>query len=61
MKIVVKRKDFLETLLKVAGVIEKAHTIKILSNVLIKAENNTVTFVATDSDIQIIAKNICKR
>ena len=56
MKIVVKRKEFLETLLKVTGVIEKAHTIKILSNVFLKAENNTVTFVATDSDIQVVAK-----
>ena len=56
MKIVAQRKEFLESLQKVTGVIEKAHTIKILSNVLIKAENNTLTFVATDSDIQIVAK-----
>ncbi len=56
MKIVAQRKEFLESLQKVTGVIEKAHTIKILSNVLIKAESNTLTFVATDSDIQIVAK-----
>ena len=59
MKIVAQRKDILETLQKVTGVIEKAHTIKILSNVLIKAEYDRVTFVATDSDIQIVAKTKC--
>ncbi len=56
MKIFIKCKELLDSLQKVAGVIEKAHTIKILSNVLIRTENDLVTFVATDSDIQIVDK-----
>ena len=46
-----------ETLLKplqtVTGIVERRHTLPILSNVLIERKNEEISFIATDLEIQI--------
>jgi DNA polymerase-3 subunit beta len=46
-----------ETLLKplqtVTGIVERRHTLPILSNVLIERKNEEILFIATDLEIQI--------
>ena len=52
-----KRDEILEPLSAVSGIIERRHTLPILSNVLIEATGNAVSFLATDIEIQINAKS----
>lgn len=47
------REELLKPLSSVTGIIEKKHTQLILSNVLIKKENNKIIAIGTDSEIQI--------
>jgi len=50
-----KRDDILTPLAAVSGIIERRHTLPILSNVLIEAGPN-LSFLATDIEIQITAR-----
>jgi DNA polymerase III subunit beta len=52
-----KRDELLAPLSAVGGIIERRHTLPILSNVLIDASGETVSFLATDIEIQIIARS----
>lgn len=47
------RNQILEPLQSVCGIVEKRHTLPILSNVLIEKENGRLTLLATDIEIQI--------
>ena len=51
-----KRDDLLAPLASVSGIIERRHTLPILSNVLIELAQGTLTFLATDIEIQITAR-----
>jgi len=53
MKISIERSDLLKALSHVQSVVERRNTIPILSNVLMTAHDNAITFVATDLDIEI--------
>lgn len=53
MKISIERTDLLKALGHVQNVVERRNTIPILSNVLMAAKDETLTFVATDLDIEI--------
>lgn len=53
MKFSIERTDLLKALGHVQNVVERRNTIPILSNVLMTAEGDTLTFVATDLDIEI--------
>lgn len=54
MLVLKTRKDILLKPLQAAvGVVERKHTLPILSNVLIEADRNRVAFVATDLELQI--------
>ncbi len=53
MKISIERSDLLKALSHVQSVVERRNTIPILSNVLMTAQSETLTFVATDLDIEI--------
>ena len=53
MKISIERRDLLKALGHVQNVVERRNTIPILSNVLITAQGEALTFVATDLDIEI--------
>ncbi len=48
------RDEVLRPLQIVSGIVERRHTLPILSNVLIRKQGNDVSFLATDTEIQII-------
>ena len=50
-----KRDDILGPLSAVSGIIERRHTLPILSNVLLERSGDAVAFLATDIEIQITA------
>jgi len=52
-----KRDELLAPLSSVNGIIERRHTLPILSNVLIDRVDSQVSFLATDIEIQITAKS----
>jgi DNA polymerase-3 subunit beta len=51
-----KRDDVLAPLSAVSGIIERRHTLPILSNVLIERSAENLSFLATDIEIQITAR-----
>jgi DNA polymerase III subunit beta len=54
MKIIAKnKKDLLDSLTKVHGVVEKRNTLQILSNIYLSAQNNELTIKATDLEVSI--------
>jgi DNA polymerase-3 subunit beta len=52
-----KRDEILGPLSSVSGIIERRHTLPILSNVLIERAGDALSFLATDIEIQIQAKS----
>src|SRR5262249_34694142 len=52
-----KRDEILGPLAAVSGIIERRHTLPILSNVLIERSGGALAFLATDIEIQIIARS----
>ena len=52
-----KRDEILNPLSAVSGIIERRHTLPILSNVLIDRSASAVSFLATDIEIQITARS----
>src|SRR5918912_110503 len=52
-----KRDELLAPLAAVSGIIERRHTLPILSNVLIDGGAETLAFLATDIEIQITARS----
>ena len=54
MKISVERSVLLKAVGQAQSVVERRNTIPILANVLIEAEGNTVSFRATDLDIEVV-------
>jgi len=53
MQFNISKDVFLKGLTKVQGIIEKRHTIPILANVLIEAQNNQIVITATDLEVGI--------
>jgi DNA polymerase-3 subunit beta len=56
MKISIERADLLKAVAQAQSVVERRNTIPILANVLIEAEGETVSFRATDLDIEVVDK-----
>ncbi|MBR4116440.1 MAG: hypothetical protein IKK40_10560, partial [Bacteroidales bacterium] len=56
MKFKTKRDALLKALSKVSNIIGNKNTVPILANVLMEAEDNTLTLTTTDREIQIITK-----
>jgi DNA polymerase-3 subunit beta len=57
MKLVqIERDALLKPLQAVTGIVEKRHTLPILSNVLIERRQGSLTMVATDLEIQVAAR-----
>ena len=52
-----KRDDILGPLSAVSGIIERRHTLPILSNVMLEKSAETLSFLATDIEIQISARS----
>ena len=56
MKISIERAALLRAVAQAQSVVERRNTIPILANVLIEADGDTVTFRATDLDIEVLDK-----
>lgn len=56
MKFSMERATLLRAVAQAQSVVERRNTIPILANVLIEAEGDTVTFRATDLDIEVLDK-----
>ncbi len=54
MKFSIERATLLRAVAQAQSVVERRNTIPILANVLIEAEGDTVTFRATDLDIEVV-------
>ncbi len=54
MKLIQADRDaLLKPLQTVTGIVERRHTLPILSNVFIELKNDSISFIATDLEIQI--------
>ena len=53
MNIKIDRDSFLKPLTSVGNIVEKRHTLPILSNLLLEARQGTITLTATDLEMQI--------
>ena len=53
MNIKISRETLLKPLTEVTGIVERKHTLPILSNILLEAKNNNLVLTATDLEIQI--------
>jgi len=56
----INRDALLKPLQSVIGIVERRHTLPILSNVLIEKNQDILSVVATDLEIQITATSICQ-
>src|SRR5688572_6040783 len=56
LKIKATNEKLLAPLQQVTGIVERRHTLPILSNVLITAGNGNVDFLATDLEVQITSR-----
>ncbi|MEM6637786.1 MAG: DNA polymerase III subunit beta [Pseudomonadota bacterium] len=56
MKFSIERGDLLKAVGRAQSVVERRNTIPILANVLIEAEGDSVSFRATDLDIEVVDK-----
>lgn len=56
MKINIERATLLKAMSQAQSVVERRNTIPILANVLIEAQDDTVSFRATDLDIEVVYK-----
>ena len=54
MKLSIERATLLKAVAQAQSVVERRNTIPILANVLIEAEGNSVSFRATDLDIEVV-------
>jgi len=53
MQIKINREVLLKPLINVTGIVERRHTLPILSNLLLQAKNNNIQLTATDLEMQI--------
>src|SRR6056297_3471600 len=56
MKLSIERGALLRAVAQAQSVVERRNTIPILANVLIEAEGDTVSFRATDLDVEVVDK-----
>ena len=54
MKVSIERSALLKAMGRAQSVVEKRNTIPILSNVLLEADGDTLSFRATDLDIEVV-------
>ena len=52
MKLLIEREQLLTPLNTVTSVVERRQTLPILANVLMQLENNTLTLVGTDLEVE---------
>ena len=54
MKFTIQREAILKPLQLISGVVERRQTLPILSNVLLKADANRLTMIATDLEVELV-------
>ena len=59
MKLSIERGTLLKALAQAQSVVERRNTIPILANVLIEAQGASVSFRATDLDIEVLDRAPC--
>ena len=55
MNTIVKRENILKPVQAVLGVVERKQTMPILSNILIKIDNNSISATGTDLEVELVA------
>jgi DNA polymerase-3 subunit beta len=60
MKLTIERAALLKALGHVQSVVERRNTIPILSNILLSADRDTLSFSATDLDMEIIDEGLAQ-
>ena len=60
MKFSIERGTLLKAVGQAQSVVERRNTIPILANVLIEADANSVSFRATDLDIEVVDKTVAQ-
>jgi DNA polymerase-3 subunit beta len=56
MKLTIQREELLNPLQQIIGAVEKRQTMPALSNILIRASQDTVTLTATDLEIELVTR-----
>jgi len=56
MKFQIEKETLLQPLQQIIGAVEKRQTMPALSNVLIRATDNSITFTATDLEIELVSQ-----
>ncbi len=56
MELIIERDAFIKSLSKVQGIVEKRNAMPILSNTLLRAQDDAIEMVATDLDVTVIDK-----
>ncbi|OEY66137.1 DNA polymerase III subunit beta [Marinobacter sp. X15-166B] len=56
MKLTISRESLLTPLQSIAGVVERKQTMPVLSNVLLVAEDNTLTLTGTNMEVELVAR-----
>ena len=54
MHVLLSRQDMLQAVQRCQNIVERRHTIPILSNILLHADDNTLYFSATDLEVGIL-------
>ena len=56
MKLTISRESLLTPLQSISGVVERKQTMPVLSNVLLEAEDNTLTLTGTNMEVELVAR-----
>jgi DNA polymerase-3 subunit beta len=56
MKLTISRESLLTPLQSIAGVVERKQTMPVLSNVLLVAEDNTLTLTGTNMEVELVGR-----
>jgi DNA polymerase-3 subunit beta len=56
MKLTISRESLLTPLQSISGVVERKQTMPVLSNVLLEAEENTLTLTGTNMEVELVAR-----
>ncbi|GGC66677.1 DNA polymerase III subunit beta [Marinobacter halophilus] len=56
MKLTISRESLITPLQSIAGVVEKKQTMPVLSNVLLEAEDNTLTLTGTNMEVELVGR-----
>src|SRR5699024_2060401 len=61
MKFSISREALLRPLTLVAGVVERRHTLPVLSNVLMRVEQDQVSLTGTDLEVELVGRTVANQ